>query len=65
MSLDLELKMRQRTLGFTVILCIYGLLLEKPFSMNMREVIRAMSFDSLLEPYPYIDVNDVVGHKLN
>ena len=33
--------------------------------MNMREVIRAMSFDSLLEPYSYIDVNDVVGHKLN
>ena len=33
--------------------------------MNMREVIRAMSFDSLLEPYPYIDVNDFVGHKLN
>ena len=65
MSLDLELKMRQRTLGFTVILCIYGLLLEKPFSMNMREVIRAMSFDSLLEPYPYIDVDDVVGHKPN
>ena len=24
-----------------------------------------MSFDSLLEPYPYIDVDDVVGHKPN
>ena len=25
----------------------------------------AVSFDSLLEPYPYIDVDDVVGHKPN
>ena len=33
--------------------------------MNMREVICVMSCDSLLEPYPYIDVDGVVGHKPN
>ena len=33
--------------------------------MNMTEVIWAMSSDSLLEPYPYIDVDDVVSHKPN
>ena len=52
-------------MGFAVILCIDGLLLKKPLSMNIREVIWAVSFDSLLEPYPYIDVDDVVGHKPN
>ena len=30
--------------------------------MNMREVIWAVSFDSLLEPDPYIVVEDVMGH---
>jgi len=36
--------------------------LEKPLSINMREVIWVVSLDSLLEPNPYIDVEDVVGH---
>ena len=49
-------------MGFVVILCKYGLLLGKPVSMNMREVIWAVSFDSLLEPDPYIVVEDVMGH---
>ena len=31
--------------------------------MNMRKVIQAVSFDSLLEPDPYIDVDDVVGYE--
>ena len=31
--------------------------------MNMRKVIQAVSFDSLLEPDPYIDVNDIVGYE--
>ena len=65
MSLDHEPKMRWRTLGFVIILCKYGLLLEKPLAMNMREVIWVMSFDLLLEPDPYIDVNDVVGYDPN
>ena len=30
-----------------------------------KEVIWAVSFDSLLEPNPYIDVDDVMGHKPN
>ena len=60
MSLDHKLKMRLHTLGFVVILCKYELLLEKPLSMNIREVIWAVSFDSLLEPDPYVDVDDVV-----
>ena len=29
--------------------------------MNKREVTWAMSFDSLLEPDLYVDVDDVVG----
>ena len=29
--------------------------------MNVREVIWAMSFDSLLKLDPYVDVDDVVG----
>ena len=57
--MDHKPKMRRRTLGFIVILCKYGLLLEKLISIDMREVIWAMNFDSLLEPDPYIDVNDV------
>ena len=31
----------------------------------MREVIWAVSFDSLLEPDLYVDVNDVVGYDPN
>ena len=49
-------------MGFVVILCKYGLLLKKkPFSMSMREVVWTMNFDSLLEPDPYVDVDDVMG----
>ena len=62
MSLDHKLKMRWCILGFVVILCKYELLLEKPLSINMREVIWVVSLDSLLEPNPYIDVEDVVAH---
>ena len=63
MSLDHKMKMRWRILGFVVILCKYGLLLEKPLSMNMREVIWAVNFDSLLEPDLYTDVDNVVGNE--
>ena len=42
-------------------MCKYGLLLKKPFAMSVREVVWAVSFDSLLKPNPYVDVNDVVG----
>ena len=52
-------------MGFVVILCKYGFLLEKPLSMNMREVKWVMSFDSLLEPDLYVDVDDVVGYDPN
>ena len=48
-------------MGFVVILCKYGLLLKKPLAMSVREVIWAMSFDSLLKPDPYVDVDDVMG----
>ena len=48
-------------MGFVVILHKYELSLKKPFDMSVREVIWAMSFDSLLEPDPYVDVDDVVG----
>ena len=33
--------------------------------MNMREVIWVMSFHSLLELDPYVDVDDVMGYDLN
>ena len=33
--------------------------------MNMREVIWAVRFDSLLEPNPYVDVDDVVSYDPN
>ena len=49
----------------TSILCKYGLLLKKPLAMNMREIIWAVSFDPLLEPDPYIDVDDVVSYDPN
>ena len=48
-------------MGFVVILYKYELLLKKLLVMNVREVIRAMSFDSLLEPDLYVDVDDVMG----
>ena len=48
-------------MGFVVILRKYGLLLKKPLAMSVREVIWAMNFDSLFEPDPYVDVDDVMG----
>ena len=39
--------------------------MEKLLSMNMREIIWAVSFDSLLKPDPYVDVDDVVGYDPN
>ena len=48
-------------MGFVVILCKYGLLLKKPLTMSVREVIWAVRFDSLLKPNLYVDVDDVVG----
>ena len=61
MSLGHKPKMRLRTSGFIVILCKYGLLLKKPLAMSVREVIWAVSFDLLLKPNPYVDVDNVVG----
>ena len=29
--------------------------------MSVREVIWVVSFDSLLKPNPYVDVDDIVG----
>ena len=52
-------------MGFVVVLCEYGFLLNKPLSMNMREVTWAMSFDSLCEPDPYVDIDDIMGYDLN
>ena len=48
-------------MGFVVILRKYGLLLKKSLAMSVREVIWAKNFDSLLEPDPYVDVDDVMG----
>ena len=39
--------------------------MEKLISMDIREVIWAVSFDSLLELDPYVNVNDVVGYDPN
>ena len=33
--------------------------------MNMRDVVWAVSFDSLIEPNPYVDVNDVMDYDPN
>ena len=60
-SLGHKSKMRWCTSGFVVILCKYELLLKKPLDMSVREVIWAVSFDSLLKPNPYVDVDNVVG----
>ena len=65
MSLDRKQKMRWRTSGFVVILCKCGLLLNKPFAMSVREVIWTVSFDSLLKPNPYVDVDDIMGYDPN
>jgi len=52
-------------MGIDVVLCKYGLSLEKLLSTSMREIILAMNFDSLLEPGSYIDVEDVVDYEPN
>ena len=57
--------MRCRASGFVVILCKYRLLLKKPLAMSVREVIWVVSFDSLLKPNPYVDVDDIIGYDLN
>ena len=61
MSLGHKPKMRWRTSGFVVILCKYELLLKKPLAISVREVIWAVSFDSLIKLNPYVDVDNVVG----
>ena len=50
-------------MGFVVFLHKHGFLLKKPLAMSVREVIWDVSFDSLLEPNPYVDVDvdDVMG----
>ena len=35
--------------------------MKKSLAMSVREVIWAVSFDSLLKPNLYVDVDDVVG----
>ena len=66
MSLGHKPKIRWRTSGFVVFfLCKYGLLLKKPLAMSIREVIWAVSFNSLLKPDPYVDVDDVMGYDPN
>ena len=50
---------------FVGILCKYGLLLEKLLSMNMREVIWAVNFDSLCEPDSYVNVDDIMSYDPN
>ena len=52
-------------MSFVVILREYGLLLKKPFAINIREVIWVVSFDSLLKPDPYVNVDDVMGYDPN
>ena len=64
-SLDHKSKMRWRTSGFVVILCKYGLLLKKPLAMSVREVIWAVSFDSLCELNPYVNVDDIMSFDPN
>ena len=65
MSLGHKPKMRWRTSGFVIILCKYELLLKKSLAINVREVIWAVSFDSLLKPNPYVDIDDIVGYDPN
>ena len=65
MSLDHKPKIRWRTSGFVVILYKYKLLLKKPLAMRVRDVIWVVSFDSLLNPNPYVDVDDIMGYDPN
>ena len=50
---------------FVVILCKYGLLVKKSLAMSVREIIWAVSFDSLLKSNPYIDVDDIISYDPN
>ena len=65
MNLDHKPKMRWRTSGFVVILFKYELLLKKSFAISVREVIWAMSFDSLLKSDLYVNVDDIMGYDPN
>ena len=65
MSLDHKPKIRWRTSGFVVILCKYGLLLKKPLAVSAREVIWVVSFDLLLKPDPYVNVDDIMSYDPN
>ena len=65
MSFDNKPKMRWRTLSSVVILCKYGLLLKKSLAMCVREVIWAVSFDSLLKPDSYVNVDDIMDYDPN
>ena len=35
--------------------------MKKLLAMSVREIIWAVSFDSLLRPNSYVDIDDVVG----
>ena len=37
-------------------------MLKKALAMSVRDVIWAVSFDSLLKPDPYVDVNDIMDY---
>ena len=39
--------------------------MKKPFAMSVREVIWAVSFDSLFKLDPYVDVDDIMGYDPN
>ena len=41
------------------------LLLKKSLAMSVRDVIWVVSFDSLLNPNPYVDVDDIMGYDPN
>ena len=39
--------------------------MKKSLAMSVREVIWAVSLDSLLKPHPYVDVDDIIGYDPN
>ena len=39
--------------------------MKKSLAMSVREVIWAVSFDSLREIDPYVDVDDIMGYDPN
>ena len=65
MSLGYKPKMRWCISGFVVILCKYELLFKKPLAMSVKVIIWAVSFDSLCEPDPYVDVDNIMGYDPN